>query len=191
MPGLLDTSGIGEQIQFMIHFTEAFESAFKPISAGESKGVVSLAESPSESLMLAGIPGLRKADFGTRFVVNFANVPQGVSIFVTTEPMLAGMKRSDSIDARLVGFDARGAQRSQEIPPSGVASCGAAGLGVAQLPLEKGSGAAVWRLPPRIPTFWKKSASALQSHFALIARACGNRDSHGERDPGSNATRQH
>ena len=150
--GLLDSSGLGEQMHFLLHYTEAFESAFKPIAATQSASVSSFAESPSEGLMRAGIPGLRNPDFGTRFVANFSNVPDGVSIFVTTEPTLAGMKRSDSIDARLVGFDDRGAGRAVQIDATGVARCSGVGLGVVQVPLQQGHGAAVWEVTASDPT---------------------------------------
>jgi hypothetical protein len=148
--GLLDGSGIGENIQVIIHAVESFESAFKPLST-ESNHASSFAESPSEGLLLAGIPGLRKPDSGTRFVANFNNIPEGVSIFVTTEPMIAGTYRSDSIDARLVGFDARGQAPWKDIAPSAVARCGDVSLGVVRVPLENGGGSAVWEVTSADP----------------------------------------
>lgn len=148
-PGLLDGSAAGEQIQFMIHFAEDFESSFKPLSGGDN--TVSLAEKPSESLTLTGVPGLRQADFGSRFIMCFGSVPVGVSIFATTEPMLAGMKRSDSIDGRLVGFDIFGAEPSKEIIPTGVARCGDVSLGVVEVPLKNRGGCAVWEITSADP----------------------------------------
>ncbi len=149
--GLLDSTGLGEEVQFLLHYTESFETAFKPISAPQSGSVSSLAESPSEGLMRAGIPGLRNPDFATRFVANFRNIPDGVSIFVTTEPTLAGMRRSDSIDGRLVGFDDRGTERAHKIDPTGAAPCGGVRLGVVQVPINQGSGAAVWEVTASDP----------------------------------------
>ena len=158
--GLLDSSGIGEQMHFLLHYTEAFESAFKPISATQSGNISSFAESPSEGLIRAGIPGLRNPDFGTRFVANFSNVPDGVSIFVTTEPTLAGMKRS-SIQCPVSRVRrARNRAGRPDGCDRGVARCGGVDSAWFKCHCNRDTDPPYGKSRPRIPMHLRKSASA-------------------------------
>jgi len=137
-----------------VRFTEGFAAAFKPRTAAtfvdvntsptpaaqDVPGLIYNSESgfyaPSTTGAVIGL-----ADFGTRLRVTFSNIPNGVSIYVTTRNIVGGtgVPTTDAtFSARLVG-----SENGFFFP---VQSTATVTYDYAPVPLIGGSGTAVWEV---------------------------------------------
>ena len=149
--GLMADDGVGGTMQFAVRFAESFERAFKPLVSARQYPVEGFAEAATESPEFRDVPGIRGATYGTRLLVNFSNIPAGVDLYVTTEQMLPGLGTSDSVHAKLVGFMSSGDGPEEKLGDVKTARCGAVDLAVARVPLNDGSGSAVWEITAANP----------------------------------------
>ncbi|PYT20870.1 MAG: hypothetical protein DMG57_40605, partial [Acidobacteria bacterium] len=145
---------------FIVRFSEEFPNAFKPRNAGTTIGnpAATAAQNlpglsyetetgfynPSLTFPNAApVPGL--ADFGTRLASYFTNIPNGMQIFLPTNPASADGK----ISLRLVDAGSTDANPYTPIPSIGFLSANGQSQAVAQLPISPGltgSGLAVWEM---------------------------------------------
>nr|MCU0247897.1 Ig domain-containing protein [Bryobacter sp.] len=145
------TSTVGAT--FLVKFTETFGSALKKRAAASSGNnptqaeaqsapqPANLTESGTHNPALGPLGSAGLADHGTRLVARFTNIPAGVTIYVSTVPVLPGT--TANIGARLLAVDANGAGPYQLQATTTVA---AGGLPVAALPLSGGTATAVWEV---------------------------------------------
>ena len=134
-----------------VKFAENFVTAFKA-RVLTSNGVVQKQNTPGASYFTesgfynsawAGTPagGAGLADSGTKLIARFNNVPAGVVLYVTVNPISSSVSGAT---ARLISTSQNGANGS--LPNSIVAATTAAGGGVAPVTLIEGSGVAVWEV---------------------------------------------
>ena len=166
-----DDGGMGEGIKpplpkdyspaGLFKFLEGYDGAFKTqIAAGQDGAPLGVAFPGSESgyVNTAKLgPTIGKANTGARLIARFANIPDDVSVFVTTTQL--GTGTTPGTQATLVSVtDPTGASGSLQSPvppswPPGVDACtGGNGGIIAQVSITAGSGAATWEIAAQSPS---------------------------------------
>ena len=146
-------SSAGTQRTVPISFTEGFATAFKTrvASGGQQNSVSAVYNTESGFVNTSLLPTAGLADSATRLIVQFANVPAGVNVYVSVFP-------DGNTNAQLVSTDANGAGAT-----SFVAGSSQFGGTYAQVSTNTGVGAAVWEITSADPN----SIETLQFHVVL------------------------
>ncbi len=104
------------------------------------------------SLLPAPLDQAGLADTGTRFLIRFSDVPPGLQVLVSVEPLAVscGGSPCNSASAVLVGFtsDGTGGDPADPVPPTQLAPV----PGIAAVPIADGFGAAVYEIVAASPT---------------------------------------
>ena len=85
---------------------------------------------------------------GTRLMSRFTNLPAGIRLFVTTQPLNSASALTPSFAANLISTDANGAGASTPVLSSGTGNCPITGATapIAEIPIVNGSALAVWEV---------------------------------------------
>ena len=125
--------------------------------------------------------GLNSTDLatqGTRLMATFANIPDGVKLFVTTAPLPS----SGATSARLTVTDSAGSGSYSPVAQTTTIKIGSATVGIAPVTLVNGAGTVAWEVlgsdPASLETYTVRAGRRLQ------------RDAHGH-GGGDRRTRAH
>lgn len=161
------TSATGGAVSFNVKFSEGYASAFRTrvstlVSMGNPPqsfpGYPYSTESGFYNLSLpviGGADGAGLATQGTRLMARFANVPVGVSVYVTTAPVASTGGSPPPgylpLDARLISTDANGAGPYTPVIATSTVIGNGQTIGIAPITLVNGSGTAVWEVVSASP----------------------------------------
>jgi len=147
--GLANSSSSSGSLHFFPKFTEGFPVAFKPrgTTAQTTPGITALTNFTESGLTIApanffngwnGTDPTGYADNGTRLQVNFKNVPQGITVFVT-------QREIDTTTITTQGMIATGVDSSLFVSGTGSCSGFEGGAGIPLMKLNANN-AAVWEI---------------------------------------------
>ena len=146
----------------ILSFTENFPTSFKPRTAAGPAGagpqnIPGLVQNNESGFIFPGLPGAGLADFGTRFRAVLRNVPNAVSVWVSTTNV--GATNVDQPPtARLVPSE------TSAYSPI-VATTTMLGIPAVQLPVVNGSVTAVWEVSAANPL--SSESFAFAAFFSL------------------------
>ncbi len=150
-------------VQFNVRYTGNFAGAYrKQIASNQdpwSPGVQYNAESNFvETSVLGPIPGV--ATQGTRMLARFNNIPAGVRLFVTTNPLGPGGASTTSLAAYLISTDANGAGSGSQVSATATGTCPSSGAiqFIAELSIVNGTAQAVWEVTDSDPVALEKAS---------------------------------
>lgn len=150
-------------IQFNVRFAGNFIGAYRRSIAPDQNPFVPNSQYNSESdfvdlNVLGPIPGV--ATQGTRLMSRFSNIPAGVRLFVTTQPLGPGGASTTTLAANLISVDANGAGSATVVEASETGTCATSGATqfIAELPIVNGTAQAVWEVTSSSPTALEKAS---------------------------------
>jgi uncharacterized repeat protein (TIGR01451 family) len=155
-------AGIGYQqpatpgaVSYNLVFTEGFAQSFRKRNTGTTlsnpaaltdQALPGKEYNTESGFYSSGLPaGLNTAGLatqGSRLVAQFKNVPAGVTLYVTVNPLPV----SGAQGARLIAADANGAGAYAPVSDTATASAGGTSVGIAPVSIANGSGTATWEI---------------------------------------------
>ena len=158
-------------IQFNVRYSGNFVGSYrKSIDANQNPFVPGI-QYNSESnfvdqVVLGSIPGV--ATQGTRLMSRFNNIPAGVRLFVTRQPLGPGGASSQSLVANLISVDDDGAGSATAVSASAIGVCAASGVTelIVELPIVNGTAQAVWEVTSSSPIALEKASFGVVVAYA-------------------------
>ena len=156
-PLAASTIATGGVLTHQLVFTEGFDQSFRRrntatslanASALADQGTPGTDYHTESGFYLSALPatnglnGAGLATQGTRLVARFANIPAGVSLYVTT----GALPNTGASSALLTAADSSGAGAYSAVAPTTTITVGGASIGIAPVMLAGGSGTAAWEV---------------------------------------------
>ncbi|MEO8128159.1 MAG: Ig domain-containing protein, partial [Bryobacteraceae bacterium] len=157
--GKSTTGNIQFNVKFSGNFAGAYRKQFDQNQNPFAPGVHYNTESDSvDTISLGAFPGV--ATQGTRLMSRFNNIPAGVRLFVTTQPLGPGGASTTTLAANLISVDANGAGSSSPVSATATGMCPSSGATqfIAELPIVAGSAQAVWEVTNSSSTALEKAS---------------------------------